>query len=352
MQLIMSDFKKGVVKLKVENLDDLWYLSSIIGKSDLITGKAQRKIKLNQATERQKKVIKKTVTIQLEAEQVEFHTSLNSLRISGIIRQAPEDIPRGSHHTLSIEENSIIKIEKKFLKYQIDKIKESVKKEVPRVLLITLDRSEASFALLKKNGYSLLSEIAGEVPKKSYEEKLQSSFYPEVIKKIQDYVKRYEIKHIILASPAFWKEELLKKIDSKELKEIITLATCNSTGKNGLDEILKRDEVKTVLKEDRVIKETVLVEELLKQISKNKMSVYGIKEVKEAADLGAINILLVTDSLIHKLREKDKFPELEEIMKLVESSKGEVHIISSDHEAGRTLDGLSGIGAILRYEIK
>jgi len=352
MQLIMSDFKKGVVKLQVENLDDLWYLSNIIGKSDLITGKTQRKIKLGQETERQKNVIKKTVTIQIEAEQIEFHPTLNSLRISGIIRQAPDDISKGTHHTLTLEENSIIKIEKKFLKYQVDKIKESTKKEVPKVLLITLDRSDASFALLKKSGYSLLSEISGEVPKKSYEEKLQSSFYPEVIKKMQDYVKRHDIKHIILASPAFWKEELLKKIDSKDLKGIITLATCNSTGKNGLDEVLKRDEVKTVLKEDRVIKETSLVEELLKHISKNKMSVYGIKEVKEAANLGAVNVLLITDSLIHKLREKDKFSEIEEIMKLVESSKGEVHIISADHEAGKTLDGLSGIGAILRYEIK
>lgn len=352
MQLIMSDFKKGIVKLKVENMDDLWYLSNIIDPSDLITGKTQRKIKLTQETERQKKVVKKTATIKIEIEKIEFHKSLNSLRVSGIIRQAPEDIPKGSHHTINIEENSVIKIEKKFLKYQIDKIKEASKREVPKVLLIALDRSEASFALLKKNGYDLLSEIAGEVPKKSYQEKLQSSFYPEVINKIKDYVKKYKIQKIILASPAFWKEELLKNLDSKEIKENITLATCNSTGKNGLDEILKRDEVREVLREDRVVKETQLVENLLKQISKNKLSVYGLKETKEAASLGAINMLLVTDTLIHKLREKEKFPELNDIMKQVDSTKGEVHIISSDHEAGKNLDGLSGIGAVLRFEIK
>ncbi len=352
MQLIMSDFKKGVVKLKVENMDDLWYLSNIIDKSDLITGKTQRKIKLSQETDRQKKVVKKTITIKIEVEKIEFHKTLNSLRLSGIIKQAPEDIPRGSHHTLNIEENSIIKIEKKFLKYQIDKIKEATKKSVPKVLLVALDRSEASFALLKKNGYSLLSEISGEVQKKSYQEKIQSSFYPEVIKKIEDYDKKYNIQHIILASPAFWKDDLMKKIENKELKEKITLATCNSIGKNGLDEILKRDEVKKVLREDRVIKETALIEDLLKHISKNKLSVYGIKETKEAASLGAIDTLLVTDALIHKLRQNENFEELNEIMKTVESSKGTVHIVSSDHEAGKNLDGLSGIGAILRFEIK
>jgi len=332
MQLIMSDFKKGIVKIKVDNMDDIWYLSNIIDKTDIVTAKTQRKIKLSQETERQKGIIKKTVTIKIEVEKVEFHKTMNSLRISGIIKQAPEDIPRGSHHTLNIEENSIIKIEKKFLKYQIEKIKEASKKAVPKVLLIALDRSDSSFALLKKNGYRFLSEIAGEVQKKSYKEKIESSFYPEIIKKIKDYVKRFDIQHIILASPAFWKDELMKKIDDKEIKGKITLATCNATGKNGLDEILKRDEVRKVLKEDQVVKETAFVEKFMNNISKNKLSTYGLKEVREAADLGAIELLLVTDSLIHKLREKEKYQELDEIMKKVESTRGEVHIISSDHE--------------------
>ena len=94
------------------------------------------------------------------------------------------------------------------------------------------------------------------------------------------------------------------------------------------------------------------MEKLLLNISKNKLSTYGLKEVENASNMGAIELLLVTDSLLHKLREKNSFQQLEKIMKNVESSKGTVHIISSDHDAGKKLEGLSGIAAILRYEIK
>jgi len=39
------------------------------------------------------------------------------------------------------------------------------------------------------------------------------------------------------------------------------------------------------------------------------------------------------------------------MMKIVDQTKGEIHIISSEYEGGRKLDGLGGIGAILRYKL-
>ena len=38
-------------------------------------------------------------------------------------------------------------------------------------------------------------------------------------------------------------------------------------------------------------------------------------------------------------------------MKTVDSTKGDIIIISSDHEAGKKLDGLGGIAAILRFKL-
>ena len=48
MKLIFSDFKKHTAKVKVENLDDLWYLNQIIEKNDIIKGKTLRKIKIGE----------------------------------------------------------------------------------------------------------------------------------------------------------------------------------------------------------------------------------------------------------------------------------------------------------------
>ena len=52
-----------------------------------------------------------------------------------------------------------------------------------------------------------------------------------------------------------------------------------------------------------------------------------------------------------KKREENKYKGIEEIMKQIDNTKGDIFIISSEHEAGKKLDGLGGIGAILRYKI-
>ena len=48
---------------------------------------------------------------------------------------------------------------------------------------------------------------------------------------------------------------------------------------------------------------------------------------------------------------EDKYGGIENIMKIVDNTKGDILIVSSDHEAGKKLDGLGGIAAILRYKI-
>ena len=66
-----------------------------------------------------------------------------------------------------------------------------------------------------------MSSIKGEVEKKEAEVKGKGGFYQDIIKSLQEYSKRHNIKNIIVASPAFWKEELIKQIKDDELKKKI-----------------------------------------------------------------------------------------------------------------------------------
>ena len=352
MKLLFKDFKKGEVKIQTTSLDDLWFLSNIIDQADIISGKTTRKIKIGD--DQNAKVVKKSVTLSITVERVEFHKYSNSLRISGKINRGTEEIPKGSYHTLDIDDNSKIKIVKKtWLNYQMQKLEEATQETSSKILICTLERDEATFALLTSSGYKVLSDYQGEVQKKEEDSKKETNFYSQVAQSLQEYTERYKIENIILASPAFWKEDLMKLIKKKNnsLSKIITLATCNSIGKNGVEEVLKREEVKTVLKKDRTAKETELIEELFKEISLDRSYSYGFKDVLQASDAGAIKKLLVTDELIHKKREEETFEELEQLMKKVDLAKGEVHIIPTDHEAGKKLQGISGIAAILRFKL-
>ncbi len=351
MKLIYSDFKKDVVKVKIENLDDLWHLNQIIEKSDLIKGITLRKIKVGE-TERKQKSVKKAVFLLIQVEKVEFSKTSNILRISGVVKEGPEDIPLGSYHTFNVEENSIITIIKqKWLKFQIDKLKEASKEISIKILICVHDREEAYFALMKKYGYQLLANIKGTVAKKADIKKIESTFYKEIIKQLEEYDKRYNLNKIIVASPAFWKEELMKELKDKDMKSKIILATCSSVSENGINEVLKRPETEEALKQDRISKEYKHVEELFAEISKNNLASYGLKETKNAAIAGAVRTLMVTDSFIQKKRNENKYEEIEEIMKTVDSTKGSILIISSEHEAGKKLDGLGGIAAILRFKL-
>ncbi len=352
MKQLHTDLKKGIVKLKIENSDDLWYLSQIIDIGDFVEGKTIRKIRIGEEGERKQEIIKKPVFLKIKIEKIEFSKTSNVLRLLGVIIEASEELQKGTHHAFSLEPDTIFTlIKERWLKYQIDKLNDACQEKVSKILIVVMDREEAYFALLKKYGYDVLTNIKGDVRKKGIEEKSESKFYEEIIKKIDEYTKRYQVINIILASPAFWKEDLAKEIKDITLKKKIVFATCNAVGKNGIDEVLKRPEVKSALQQERITNEIGFVDELLKEISKNNLAVYGLKETQDAVMAGAVKNLLITDSLIQKLRENEEYEKMDNIIKLVDSMKGSVNIISSEHEGGKKLDGLGGIAAILRYKI-
>ena len=78
MKLIYQNIKKGEIKLKTEDLDDLWYLSNIIDQNDMVKGKTIRKIKLGEEEQRSIKIIKKPVFITIKVDKTEFHKYSNS----------------------------------------------------------------------------------------------------------------------------------------------------------------------------------------------------------------------------------------------------------------------------------
>ncbi len=352
MKLIHSDFKRGETKIKVESMDDLWYLSNIIDKEDIVKGQTTRKIKIGDKEDRNAKVVKKIVTLAIDVEKVEFHKYSNNLRISGTIREGPEDISKGSYHTINVEENTILKIIKpQWLKYQVEKIKEATTVKPPKVLICVFDRETAYLATLKRFGYEVLTTLKGNVQKKVDVATKTSNFYVEIIDALKSYSEKLKVEKIVVASPSFWKDELQKNLKDEELKKKIVFASCSSCDESSINEVLRRKEIEHVLKEDRINKEMKFVEELLSEISKDNLAAYGYKPVSEAVNTGAVKMLLVTDGYIQQVRENNHYSEIENIMKTTESTDGEVHIISSDHDGGKKLDGLGGLGAILRYKM-
>lgn len=344
MKILQKDLKHGLVKIKVDSPDDLWYIEGMIEPTDMISGMTERKIKLG-GSEEKSKISRINVFLKIRVEKITYE---DMLRVSGPIVEGPEDVPKGDYHTFNIEEGTVINIEKEhWTKYALKKLDDASKQSSFHVLLVAFDREDAIFALLKNNGYEVLLEIKGDVAKKGLDEK-KNSFYKEIISKMQDYDAKYSFNSIILASPAFWKEYLLKDLDDDVLRKKITLATCSSIDGSTINEILKRPELTAVLEKDKSSRESVLIEELLGAISKENAA-YGINDVRSKIDSGNISVLLISENLIRKARSEKTYAQIDMMMEQAESLNAEIRIISSE-DASKKLDGLSGIACLLRWK--
>ena len=67
MKIMKKIMKHGKITVAVQNLDDLWHLSQIVERGDLVRGKTTRKIK---AAEKQ--ASRKTITLSVRVEEKDF----------------------------------------------------------------------------------------------------------------------------------------------------------------------------------------------------------------------------------------------------------------------------------------
>jgi protein pelota len=350
MEILKSDFKKGIVNLRVTNHDDIWYLSQLIEQGDLVKGKTTRKVKIGDSDNA--KITRKTMTIKVAAETINLDETGHSLRINGKVKEGPHDVPTDSYHAIALELGNDFILEKNnWLSFQKQKLKEASQKKY-NYLFCLMDREEALFALTQKSGYKILAKLKGDVPKKAKKTEVKQDFHNEIIKSLESYTGRHNPEYIILASPAFYKEDLMKKITSEELKNKIVLATCSDVAEASLHEVTKSPELSKVLENNRAREEELIVEELLQHIKKDDLATYGWDNIKEAIAAGAVESLLVSDEFIHQKKLSEEYKELDDLMKQVDALKGKIHVLSSEFDGGKKLNGISGIAAILRYKLQ
>jgi protein pelota len=333
MKTLKKDLKNGVVKVMTEAPDDLWHLEKILEIGDIVTGKTFRKVSIKKGSE----IVegdREPVTLSLELEKKEYHKDSHKLRLTGPIKAGPEDrVQIGSYHTIAVGLRDSLSVKKSWKKHHMERLEKA--KTKPTLLLVcVLDREEADFAELKESGIEHLASIRS---RKSKEGELEG-YHSEVL----GYLQKKMSDVIVIAGPGFERENLKKHIDEKDpgLSKRIFLEHCHSTGRTGINEVIKRS-ANRILKESRVVRESEIVEILMERIQIEGLAVYGKKETKEAVNSGAVETLLVSE---------DKIKDFEGLMDLTEKMRGSVRIISSDHESGERFLHLGGIGGLLRFK--
>ena len=342
MNILKSDFKKGFVKIKINLNDDLWYLDSMLELDDLIKSVTMRSLFLERDGKKEK-IGKKPMLLTIELEKSEFQKHVNTLRLMGKIIEGPEDVQKGSYHTIEVKIGSVLSIYKKEWKqYQIDKLRKAQTK-VPEVLIAVTDMNQATFGCLKKSGIHIISELKN--PHSIQEEEKSMEFYKKVASEINRLSEN--MKKIILAGPGFAKEHVKKIVEDNfsEIKDKLIIDSVSSATTTGINEILKRGTLDKIIQENEIIKESQIIQKFFTHLNKDDgLVVYGLKQLEDADNVGAIEVLLVSDE---KIKEKD----IEKLAASVERKKGQIEIISNTHELGEQFSRMGGLGAILRFRI-
>ena len=352
MKIINEDEKEGIVEIVPETLDDLWHLSHIVEVGDNASSKTTRRIQDNTGDKlRSDRGVKKTFYLGLDIENVSFHLFTGKLRLTGVITRGPEDlIPLGSHHTLEVKLNTPITVKKqRWPKWAIKRLNQAIEASKKlSAIIVVLEDDTATLGLMRQFGIEYYGPIKGNVSGKRIIDKNRQKniiqFYEKVIESI---TKFDSIQNIVIAGPGFVKNDFYDYLKDKhaDLAGISIIEPTGSGGRNGISEVLKKGTVEKLTSENRVAIEMGAIDNLLSQIGRNSSKIaYGVRETKNAIGMGAVSQLLILDT---KVADEN----MGEDMDMVENMKGEVMVISSEHEGGKQLESLGGMAAVLRYEI-
>lgn len=352
MKIIKQDMKDGVMEIVPETLDDLWHLSHIVEVGDNVSSKTTRRIQDNTGDKlRSDRGVKKTFFLGIDIENISFHLFTGKLRLTGVITRGPEDlIPLGSHHTLEVKLNTPLIIRKnKWQKWILKRVKQAIdaSKKLTAIIVV-LEDDVATIGLMRQFGIEYYGPINGAISGKRIVDKNRSKNIIKFYESVFEAINKFEdVQNIIIAGPGFVKNDFFDylKDKHKELAKKAIIENIGSGGRVGINEVLKKGTVEKLTVENRVASEMAAINELLEEIAKNSSKVaYGEKETIQAINAGAVEKLLVLDNII---ASKD----LGQYMELVENMKGEVMVVSSQHDGGKQLESLGGIAAILRYAI-
>jgi len=265
--------------------------------------------------------------------------------------------------------------------------------------LIVLDAREASIGLLSGKSIKTLKNLDSTVPSKTVKggmsqgryDRLREDAINEFLNEIGDVANeillKQEIKGLIIGGPGPVKEKFAKGkyLNYMIANKLLGVKDTGYTDDFGLRELVERAE--DLLKDSVIAREKAVMNRFFTELEKNGPVTYGLNEVKQAIESGAVETLLISEGFdwvrvrfacqcgneetkdlkhgVFKAKKEQKCgkcggwmkPSGEEmdlmdaIMEQAEKMGAKVEVISTETPEGGQFKELGGIGAMLRYKV-
>jgi protein pelota len=328
----------GEVRLLPESIDDLWHLQHLIAPGDLVFALTFRSVDAASDKIRPEKTEKRPVRLGIRIERVEFSEHGVRLRLSGLIEHG---VDIGAHHTLNVETGYEISVIKAWRPLDRERIARSVKASVYGIIhILTIEEGEAELFRLRQYGPESVITLTGGSGKGA-ETESRTGFFEQILSVISDITGP-----LIIAGPGFIKDDFVRYAKSKSSAsaERGVVVETRRIGRGAVQEVIGKGALDKLFDDLQLSREVRMMDEVLMRIAKDGAVTYGRAEVTCAIEFGAVEQVLIVDSLLRD-------PEIMKIIETAESMRAAVVILSSQFEPGERLSALGGIAALLRYKM-
>ena len=329
----------GEIRLFPENVDDLWHLEHLIAPGDLVFATTLRTVDTPADKLRPEKLEKRPVRLGIRVGKLEFHPYVVRLRISGVIEQGADT---GAYHTLNIEPGYEISVIRYWRPIDLERIDRAVKASVFDVVhILTIEEGEAELFRIRQYGPEGVVTITMGSGKGGDTDN-RSAFFDRVSDHLDGITGP-----LVIAGPGFIKDDFLKVLRGRNgplAAKAIVMET-RRIGTGAVQEVIGHAVLDRIAGDIQLAREVQLMDEFLARMAKGLPVAYGRAEVQLATDSGAVEQLLISDTLIRD-------PIVIHLMDRAELTRAQVTVFSSSFDPGKQLGALGGIAALLRFPVR
>jgi len=347
VRLVHHDRSTGALTLRLETPSDLWRLARLVRPGDRVGASTTRRDPEAPPDVAGAERERRRVFLAIRVEQVEFHGFSKHVRLTGPIVEGPFDL--GRHHTLDLTEGDQVVLVKTALtageRALLDEGLEG--RGDPALLLGAVDWGDSSFVRLRGRAVEPVADVRRTIAGKRFEggqgEKDRATYVTE----LAGIVVREgpSATAIVIAGPGFLKEALQRRIAETDpkLAAKVHLFPTSESGRVGIDELLRSGRATEALRGSVAAEEAAMVERLVRSVASGTRAALGPTEVAEAIDAGAVETVLVSESLLAD-------PALAPALDRARDARMRLFVVRDDCEAGKRLAGLGRVAAILRWD--
>ena len=343
-----------------EDADDLFTLRRIIENGDHVFADTTRVIKRVKEYARPDKGERIKVRVSVRVENIGLDDMVDRLRITGIITNTDNElVPRGIHHSLTVQVGDTITIDKnrKWNDVETNILKRSGNST--NFILVAIDAQEAAVAKISGTHLKIIPNIYSGQSGKRYQHAAKNNpnieiFFEDIAKTIQSVFSAGADNNsiIIIFGPGETKRRFYNLLVDKQKLEkgkVSIIDGVDVAGEDGIFVFLRSSAIKEAMSSSKLATVSSILDEIMRLVH-NGESKYamGMQEVSNAASIKAIEYLVFSDSIFKTIDEND----VVKLLNLLESHGAKSFAVDSSTDIGWRVSSLGGIVALLRYSIR